>query len=341
MTVNEWEKKSEFPLALLAVAFLVAWAWPILDSRMDGTFRESLDLATWTIWAAFLIDLLIRLWLADNRVSYALHHWYDVALVVLPMLRPLRLLRLIALLRILDRSATTSLVGRTAVYLAAAASAAIGIGSLAVLDAERGAPGATITTFGDALWWACETVTTVGYGDRSPVTFEGRCIAVLLMLVGIGLIGTVTATVAATILSRVRGPADDPPAQRPRRVSHDSMDAVARPDDYVYCTIDPRDPVPPRAAATVTEEEGLTVVLPRADADGLGLPYDFVAAWITLRVNSSLDAVGLTASFSRALAHAGISCNVLAGAYHDHLLVPAAERDRALDVLRSLGSRSS
>ncbi|MDN5977904.1 potassium channel family protein [Acidipropionibacterium jensenii] len=204
MRVETWERKSEVPLTLLALAFLVAYAWPILDPRMDADIRTSLNLATWTIWAAFAVDLAIRLWLADRTASYALHHWYDVALVVLPMLRPLRLLRLIALVRILDRSATTSLVGRTAVYLAAAASASVGLGSLAILDAERGAHGANITTFGDALWWACETVTTVGYGDRYPVTGQGRAVAVVLMLVGIGLIGSVTATVAATILARVQ-----------------------------------------------------------------------------------------------------------------------------------------
>lgn len=201
--METWEKKSEVPLSLLAVAFLIAWAWPILDPRMGGTLRESLSAATWTVWTAFAIDLVARLILADHKASYALHHWYDVALVVLPMLRPLRLLRLVAFIRILDRSATTSLIGKTAVYMVAAASASIGLGSLAVLDSERGAPGANITTIGDAVWWACETVTTVGYGDKYPVTFQGRFIAVLLMLVGIGLIGAVTATVSASILHRV------------------------------------------------------------------------------------------------------------------------------------------
>jgi uncharacterized protein len=78
------------------------------------------------------------------------------------------------------------------------------------------------------------------------------------------------------------------------------------------------------------------VVVARERADELGLSYDFAAAWITLRVHSALDAVGLTAAVSRALAHAGLSCNVLAGLHHDHLLVPAGRADEALAVLREL-----
>jgi len=89
--------------------------------------------------------------------------------------------------------------------------------------------------------------------------------------------------------------------------------------------------------AAVREAEGLTVVLGRDEADALGLSYDFVAAWITLQVHSALEAVGLTAAVSAALTHAGISCNVLAGFHHDHLLVPTADAARAMDVLRLLG----
>lgn len=90
------------------------------------------------------------------------------------------------------------------------------------------------------------------------------------------------------------------------------------------------------AEAIVRELEGTTLVLRREVADAAGLPYDFVAAWITLTVHSDLAAVGLTAAFSTALADAGISCNVLAGFHHDHLLVPAGRRDDALEVLNAL-----
>jgi len=116
-----------------------------------------------------------------------------------------------------------------------------------------------------------------------------------------------------------------------------TLEATARPDDYVFLAVDANHPVVATAEATIREEEALTVVVRRSDADAHGLVYDFVAAWLTLTVHSSLEAIGLTAAFSRALGNAGISCNVLAGFHHDHLLVPAADRDKALGVIRALG----
>ena len=118
------------------------------------------------------------------------------------------------------------------------------------------------------------------------------------------------------------------------------LEATRRPDDYVYAVVDHEHPVVGLAAATISEVEGLTVVLRRTDADAHGIPYEFEAAWLTLTVHSSLEAVGLTAAFSSALGEAGISCNVLAGYFHDHLLVPVAEASRAIDVLLGLRHQS-
>jgi hypothetical protein len=92
------------------------------------------------------------------------------------------------------------------------------------------------------------------------------------------------------------------------------------------------------ALASVSEPEGVTLVVPRDTADAGGFPYDFVAAWIMLRVHSALDAVGLTATVAGALAGAGISCNVLAGRFHDHLLVPHERADDAQRVLLALAA---
>lgn len=88
------------------------------------------------------------------------------------------------------------------------------------------------------------------------------------------------------------------------------------------------------------EQEGLTVILAREQADTLGLLYDYVAAWITLTVHSDLAAVGLTAAFATALGNAGISCNVIAGYHHDHLFVAHAEAERAVGVLQQLSEQA-
>ncbi|MBA2953443.1 two pore domain potassium channel family protein [Nocardioides sp. MAH-18] len=200
-------------MLLLATAFLIAYAWPVLDPRLDPDVESVLTVASWTIWGAFAIDFVIRLYLADRRRHYALHHWYDVVLIAAPMLRPLRLLRLLAFARILNRSAVGGLAGRVSVYVAGVAVMALGLGALAILDAERDAPGANITTAGDALWWAATTVTTVGYGDRYPVTTTGRFVAAALMVVGIAVVSSLTAVIATWLIENVQQtkPEDDQP----------------------------------------------------------------------------------------------------------------------------------
>ncbi|MBT2595582.1 N-acetyltransferase [Arthrobacter sp. ISL-72] len=120
-----------------------------------------------------------------------------------------------------------------------------------------------------------------------------------------------------------------------------SIHPVQREGEYVYVLWPYGRPLAGGIEAAVREAEGLTVVLPRAEADQLDLRYDFVAAWITLQVHSSLEAVGLTAAVSAALTDARISCNVLAGFHHDHLLVPVADADRAMEILHELSAQSS
>ena len=108
---------------------------------------------------------------------------------------------------------------------------------------------------------------------------------------------------------------------------------------YVFAT--PAGPLPPtvRPVMTFSEDEGPTAILTQQEADELRLAYDLVLAWITLRVRSALDGVGLTAAVSRALTDVGISCNVVAAAFHDHLFVPAESADRAVQVLQALSVR--
>lgn len=120
-----------------------------------------------------------------------------------------------------------------------------------------------------------------------------------------------------------------------------SMEPRLNPGEYVYCTLDgPEQLQGNQPVGSFWEREGLTVILPREDADHLNLAYDYVAAWITLEVHSSLSAVGLTAAFAAALAQAGISCNVVAGYFHDHLFVASRDAERALSTLRALAAHA-
>ncbi|SET02362.1 ACT domain-containing protein [Stigmatella erecta] len=118
------------------------------------------------------------------------------------------------------------------------------------------------------------------------------------------------------------------------------LSPTLNPGEYVFCTVSDEHVLQgTRPLGSFQEREGLTVILERPQADRLQLPYTYVAAWITISIHSALEAVGLTAALSTALAQAGISCNVVAGFYHDHLFVSAAEGPRALQVLRGLAAR--
>ena len=191
-------------MAVLAVIFLIAYAWPILEPGLTPGWRRVCDLTNYLIWGVFAVEFLTRLVLADRRGDYAGRHIPDVLMVALPLLRPLRLLRFLVLLRMLNRRATASFRGRVILYVIVSAGMVLFIAALAMLDAERHNPDANIKSFGDALWWAITTMTTVGYGDRVPTTGGGRLIGAGLMLAGIALLGVVTASIASWLIEQVR-----------------------------------------------------------------------------------------------------------------------------------------
>lgn len=117
----------------------------------------------------------------------------------------------------------------------------------------------------------------------------------------------------------------------------ENLDPELLPGRFVYIDgnlLEGRNPEDFEVLASVMEPEGPSLVLRQEDADRDGLEYDFVASWIVLRVESALDAVGLTAEVSARLAESGIACNVVAGLRHDHLLVPSEEAERAVRALQ-------
>ena len=202
--VQQWERRAEWPLAAAAVAFLIAYAWPVLEPDLSSGWKDLCRAVVYLSWILFVLDYIARLVLAEHRARYAGRHVPDLLVIALPILRPLRLLRLVMLLRVLNRRATNSLRGRVITYVSGATVLIVGSAGLAMLDAERGRAGSNINTYGDAVWWAMTTISTVGYGDRYPVTGQGRFVAAGLMLAGIALLGVVTASIASWLIEKVR-----------------------------------------------------------------------------------------------------------------------------------------
>lgn len=204
-----WVRRTDGPLLGLALVFLAVLLVPLLVA-VPPTGRVALSVVSVLIWVTFTADYVIRLYLAPERWRFVRTHPLDLLIIVLPFLRPLRALRLLRLLRVgsvlglAHRQAQRSMHARVSAYVGAAVIVVIVVAAVAMVDAERGAEGANITTLPDALWWASTTVTTVGYGDRFPVTGLGRGIAVALMVVGIALLGVITASVAAFFVSRLQ-----------------------------------------------------------------------------------------------------------------------------------------
>jgi voltage-gated potassium channel len=200
--LERWERRSEWPLATIALIFLAAYSFDVL-AEPKGKVDHVVDAILSITYAVFVIDYAVRLALATNRGRWFFRHILDLLIVALPLLRPLRLLRVVVLVVALQRAMGGAFRGRVIVYTVSATLLLIYVASLAILEEERYVPESSITNFGDALWWSATTITTVGYGEQEPMTTSGRLIAVVLMVGGISLIGLVTATLASWIVERV------------------------------------------------------------------------------------------------------------------------------------------
>ena len=187
----EWERRSEPFLLILAAAMVPLIGGPYVSDLSEPLERWFLigDLVIWTI---FVIDLVVRVWLAEDRRRFLITHWAEVLIVAVPVFRPLRLLRLALLVPRISDIIKRRAVGGSLV----AAVVAIAVATISVALVEQAGDG-QIGDWGTALWWALATITTVGYGDVVPATLVGRVIGSLLMIVGIGVFGVVTANVAA------------------------------------------------------------------------------------------------------------------------------------------------
>jgi voltage-gated potassium channel len=196
------------PMMVLALAMIPLIVVPLVLDLSPATERAFLSI-DYVLWAVFAAEYGIKLCLAPNRRQFVAYHIPDLIIVVVPMLRPMRVLRSVRLLRLLRlallggfaakglRETRNILRHRGLNWVLLIVLVLNLIAAAAVLEFERGNPQANIGSYPDALWWAVTTITTVGYGDRFPMSPAGRGVAVVLMIAGIAMFGVITATIAA------------------------------------------------------------------------------------------------------------------------------------------------
>ena len=191
-----------WPLTIAALLFLVTYTIHVTAELTGIAAVVTLTIISIT-YIMFLVDYLARLALSKPRGAWFRSHLAALGMVLVPALRPVRLLDTFTRIASFRRSAGATLRARLLIYGIGSALLLIWYISLLVLQFERHAPGATIDSFGDSVWWAFCTITTVGYGDYVPVTVPGRVAAVVLMAGGVVLVGLIVATISSSVVERV------------------------------------------------------------------------------------------------------------------------------------------
>lgn len=211
---ERWEGAAYWPLTAAALIFLIAYTARGAEAVSGGWLMVTL-IALAASWLVFVVDYVVRLALSRPRRAWVRSHVWDLLVVLVPAIRPVRLLDAVTRLPSLNRTPGTAIRARLLIYGSGSALLLVWYISLFVLNAERSAAGATIRSFGNAVWWAFCTVTTVGYGDFVPVTAPGRIAAVILMIGGVVLVGLIVATISSWVAERAtRGRQDQRPATR-------------------------------------------------------------------------------------------------------------------------------
>ncbi|MEU6876821.1 ion channel [Streptomyces sp. NPDC046712] len=216
---ERWDRRMETPLAVASLLFLAGYAVRVLATGLGQVWLDLCLAVTLLAWAVFIVDYAVRFRLSGlGPLRFVRAHLLGTVILVLPLLRPLQMVKIYDQIQRRRDQPRLTLYARVMTYSSLTVTLLGFACALAVYQHERGAPGATIRTFGDSVWWAAETLTTVGYGDVTPVTPVGRTIAVGLMACGVALIGAVTGSFSSWLIQTFtredekRPPGDSPGA---------------------------------------------------------------------------------------------------------------------------------
>jgi voltage-gated potassium channel len=206
-----WEQRTEIPLFLASLVFMAAYAIRVLAVSLPSVWRDLCGVALLALWVLFAVDYAVRWCLSGQGLRFVPTHVLHTVVVVLPLLRPLRIVPLYDVVQRRHGQPRLSLHARVIAY-AGLSTVLLGFaGALAVYQQERGAPGASMRSFGDAVWWAASTLSTVGYGDIAPVTPFGRVIATGMMAGGLALLGAVTGSFSSWLMQTFSREGDERP----------------------------------------------------------------------------------------------------------------------------------
>ena len=196
-----WEERSSTPMFVASVLYLLAFAAPIMSTRIQEPYDAYLNIIQMILWGLFAADYCIRLYLAPRRLYFITHNLMNLAIVLLPAWRIVSFLAMIHLTtnRQYKRLSelAVKLFGYTAIFIIMFA--------LSIYSVESSEPGAMIRDLPTAYWWTFTTLATVGYGDVYPITGIGRVIAVVVMLYGVGMVAVATGALASWIIEKIGG----------------------------------------------------------------------------------------------------------------------------------------
>ena len=199
--INWWTKLSPTFLQVLGVIFLAGYAWPIINPNLSPALHSLCNWTLFVIWVFFAFDYFARLSVADEKRLFVRKNLLDLAAVALPFLPLLRAIRALAAVTVLSRRNRGSRSQQVTTSVVTLAFATWFVAGLAVTEAERHVDGSNIQGVGDGWWWAITTMATVGYGDTYPISTQGRIVGTALMIMGVALLGTITASIASNFNS--------------------------------------------------------------------------------------------------------------------------------------------
>lgn len=203
-TLQRWERVTGIPLLALSVLFLLVYAIPIIEPSLDPLLSSVCEITQNVIWGVFVVDFVGRFVLAERKRTFLKKNIVELIAVFVPFLRPLRALRVLSVATIAIRRFGGKLRNRVGFYVIGVTVILWFVTGLAVTEAERGVEGANIANVWQGWWWSFITLATVGYGDKFPVTPEGQWIAVVIVLTGIALIGTISGTLASWFVENLK-----------------------------------------------------------------------------------------------------------------------------------------